>query len=64
MERPVVADLVRATAAGRAGVQAVAAVVVVGLPGGVGGLEQQIGVARVVADDEDDVARAAGVCAH
>ena len=63
VERPVVADLVR-TAVRRAGVQAVAAVVVVGLPGGVGGLEQQRRRARVIAHDEDDVTRTAVVGAH
>ena len=44
-ERPVVAHLVGA-AGGRAGVEAVAAVGVVGLPGGVRGLEQQVGARR------------------
>ena len=39
-------------------VGAVSAVAVVGLPGGVGGLEQDVGAARVVAHDEVDVARA------
>ena len=39
-------------------VGAVFAVAVVGLPGGVGGLEQDIGAARVVAHDEVDMARA------
>ena len=47
----------------RARVEAVAAVGVVGLPGLVGGLEQDVGVARVVAHDEHDVAAAAGVVA-
>ena len=53
-ERPVVADLVGAAGigAGAADVEAVAAVVVVGLPGRVGGLEEEVGVAVVVADDE------------
>ena len=56
IERPVVAHLVGA--AGRAAlVQAVAAVVVVRLPGGVGGLEEQVRRAGVVANDKDDVAR-------
>ena len=62
--RPVVGHLggalVRLGVAGRAvdraGVQAVAAVGVVGLPGLVGGLEQDVGVARVVAHDERDQA--------
>ena len=44
-ERPVVADLVGA-AGGVADVEAVAAVLVVGLPGRVGGLEEEIGLAR------------------
>ena len=39
-------------------VRAVPAVAVVRLPGGVGGLEQDVGAARVVANDEVDVARA------
>ena len=34
---------------------------VVRLPGGVGGLHDHLRVARVVTDDEDDVALAAGV---
>ena len=65
-ERTVVAHLV---GAGRppvlarvlgveASVGAVPTVSVVGLPGGVGGLEQDVGAARVVANDEVDVARA------
>ena len=41
-----------------AAVGAVSAVTVVGLPGGVGGLEQDVGAARVVTHDEVDVARA------
>ncbi len=57
-EGTVVADLVRP--AGRdprpALVEAVAAVAVVGLPGRVRGLEEQVRVTVVVADDEDDVA--------
>ena len=56
-QRPVVAHLVRAAHRQIAAVvQAAAAVVVVGLPGRVGGLEQQIGMSVVVADHEDDVA--------
>ncbi len=63
-EGAVVADLVGAPG-GRAGVEAVAAVAVVGLPGGVRGLEQQLGGAVVVADDEHHVAVASGaVLAH
>ncbi len=58
-ERPVVAHLVGA-AGGRAGVEGVAAVLVVGLPGGVRGLEEHVGAAVVVADDERDVARSRG----
>ena len=54
-ERPVVADLVR-PAGGLADVERVAAELVVGLPRGVGGLEQHVGAAVVVADDEGDVA--------
>ena len=64
MPRPVVGHLGGALvglgapgrAVDRAGVQAVAAVGVVGLPGLIGGLEQDVGVARVVADDERDEA--------
>src|SRR5207237_376198 len=54
-ERPVVADLVGAVRR-RADVEAVASVLVVRLPGGVRGLEEEVGVRLVVADDEDDVA--------
>ena len=54
-EGAVVADLVGA-AGRRPRVEAVAAVLVVGLPGGVVGLDEQVRVAVVVADDEDDVA--------
>ena len=57
-ERAVVAHLV-GTAGGRSEVEAVAAVGVVGLPGEVRGLIEEIGGARVVAHHEDDVARAA-----
>ena len=57
----------RRRVAGRAGdgarVEAVAAVGVVGLPGRVGGLDEDVRVARVVAHDEHDVAVAAGVVA-
>jgi hypothetical protein len=65
----VVADLVRTIRrrperALAAGVEAGAAVAVVGLPGLVRGLEDDVGVARVVADDEDDVAGAEGVRPH
>src|SRR5262249_58045317 len=58
-ERPVVAHLRRALRA--ALIQTESAVLVVGLPRPVGGLKQQIRMARIVADDEDDVALAAGV---
>ena len=66
-QRPVVADLVGAPRifSGVAGVETVAAVLVVGLPGGVGGLEEHFGFACVVADDEHDVAAFGGfVFAH
>ena len=71
MPRPVVGHLggaliglgVAGRAVDRAGVQAVAALGVVGLPGLVGGLEQDVGVARVVAHDERDRLFAAGVVA-
>src|SRR5581483_1384295 len=62
-DRAVVADLVGAAAGGVEVVEALAAVGVVGLPGAVGGLEEQVGVAGIVADDEEDVAGAAGVLA-
>ncbi len=64
VERAVVAHL-RGTAAAAvdrrvrnrtAAVQARTAVAVVGLPRGVGGLKEQLRVARIVTDDEDDVA--------
>ena len=48
----------------RALVEAVAAPGVVGLPGLVGGLVDDVRVAGVVADDEGDLALAAGVVAH
>ena len=48
----------------RAAVQAVATLGVVGLPGLVGGLEQDVGVAWVVAHHERDQAFAAGVVAN
>ena len=71
VEGPVVGDLVGGLVgggiAGRAGhralVEAVAAVGVVGLPGRVGGLQQDVRVARVVAHDEHDLAVAARVVA-
>src|SRR5207342_1780423 len=71
VEGPVVGDLVGGLVgggiAGRAGhralVEAVAAVGVVGLPGGVGGLDQDVRVVRVVVHDEDDLAVAARVVA-
>ncbi len=64
-QRPVVTDLVRRTreCRPRSEVQAVPAVVVVRLPGRVGGLVEDIGVTRVVAHDEDDRRRRAGVAA-
>ena len=58
-ERTVVAHLERALRAAQ--VQAEAAVLVVRLPRRVGRLEQHVRRARVVADDEHDVAGAAGV---
>ena len=58
VKRAIVADLVRLTLQG-SGIQADAAVIVVRFPGGIGGLEQKIRMAAVVADDEDDVAGAA-----
>src|SRR5437762_2061220 len=59
---PVVTDLVRASGVrtGRARVEAVTPVRVVGLPGGVRRLEQQIRPPRVVADNEDDVTATPG----
>ena len=63
-ERPVVADLVGPPRR-RARVEAVAAVSVIGLPGGVRGLEEEIRASVVVADDEGDVAGAgSAVLAH
>src|SRR5207244_2103119 len=62
-EGAVVADLVGAAGwqvLGDVLVEGVAAVVVVGLPGGVGGLDEDVGVAGVVADDEEDVVDAGG----
>ena len=58
----VVADLVGA-AGGAALVEVRAAIGVVGLPGGVGGLEEHRRMARIVAHDERDVALAAGIVA-
>ena len=64
VERAIVARLGRASRAAvrraaiadrAATVEAVAAVGVVGLPGGVRGLDQHVGLPRVVADDEHDV---------
>ena len=71
VERPVVGDLdaplyavgLPGRAVRRARVEAVAAVGVVGLPRLVRRLEDDVGVARVVADDEQDLAAAAGVVA-
>ena len=64
-EGPVVADLGRARSVAAhqraARVEAVAAVVVVGLPGGVGRLVVDVRARAVVADHEDDVALAAVV---
>ncbi len=54
-ERPVVADLVGVS--GGSAVQAVAAVLVVRLPGRVRGLDEEVGLAVVVANDECDMAR-------
>ena len=62
-KRPVVTHLV-GTAGRLAGIEAVAAVIVVGLPRRVGRLEQDVGMARVVAHDEDHVARAARIRAN
>ena len=64
VERPVVGDgvgrLVRRRIPGRTGdrarVEAVAAVVVVRLPGRIGGCQQDVGVALLVAHDEHDLA--------
>jgi hypothetical protein len=60
VEGAIVADLIGTArvGAGPSHVEAVAAIVVIGLPGRIGRLEQQVGVAVVVADDEDDMARA------
>ena len=68
-DRPVVADLVGAArvGAGSADVQAVAAVLVVRLPGRIRSLEEDLRSAGVVADHEHDVACLAGrspVLAH
>ncbi|CAM3205194.1 hypothetical protein ARUL111621_08960 [Arthrobacter ulcerisalmonis] len=57
---PVVADLVGAAVRG-ALVEVRAAVRVVGLPGGIRCLENDVGMAAVVADHESDVALTAGV---
>ena len=54
--RAVVADLVGAAVVSAAGVEVRAAVGVVGLPGRVRGLVDDVGVAGVVADDEEDLA--------
>ena len=62
-EGAVVADLVRPAHATIPQVEAVAAVVVVGMPGGVRGLEEHRRRAGVVAHHEEDVARAARVSA-
>ena len=56
-ERTVVAELLGVHAGGSRAVGVVPAVGVVGLPGRVRGLGQEIGAAVVVAHDEDDVAR-------
>src|SRR5438045_3271877 len=58
-ERPVVAHLVGARR--RATIEAAAAVLVIGLPRRVVGLQQDVGLRRIVADEERDVARAARV---
>ena len=58
-EWPVVTDLVGRLRA--ALIQAIAAVLVVRMPRGVGGLKQQIRRARVIANDEHDVAGASGI---
>src|SRR5581483_7436846 len=69
-ERTVVADLVSAAGAAepaaRAGalIKTVSAVSVVSLPAGVGSLDENVRRARVVADDEYNMARAAVVRAH
>ena len=54
--RAVVADLVR-PAGWRSDIEAVATVLVVGLPRCIGGLKQQIRPPLIVSDDEGDVAR-------
>ena len=59
-DRAVVADLVGTTVR-RALVEVGAAVGVVGLPRGIGGLEKHCRVAREIANDESDLALAAGV---
>ncbi len=63
-ERTVVRNLVRTVRGVGTLVEAEAAVGVVRLPRGVGGLHDHRGVAAVVADDEDDVTLAAGVVAR
>src|SRR5206468_337743 len=60
VEGAVVTDLVRPTG-GRADVEAVAAIVVVGLPGRVGCLKEEVRTPIVIAYDEHDVAGAAGI---
>ena len=63
-ERGLVALRVARRARRGARVQAVAAVLVVGLPRRVGGPDEHVRVRRVVADDEGDLARAAVVVAY
>src|SRR5581483_2297254 len=65
-EGAIVADLVGpagldAAAGAGADVETVAAVVVVGLPGGIGSLKEKRRSARIIADNEDDVAGAIGI---
>ena len=56
-EGTVVTDLVGATGRCRPPIKAIATVVVIGLPGRIGGLEEHGRVARVVPDDEEDMTR-------
>src|SRR6516162_10461886 len=56
IERSVVAHFVRATSRGSR-VQTVAAVAVVGQPGGIRRLKENVRTPAIIAHDEDDVAR-------
>ena len=60
IERPVVTELIGPSSRG-SGIEVVAAVIIVGLPGGIGSLEKQFRVTVVIADYKDDMAGAAGI---